>query len=133
MYQGRFKSFPVQTEDYFYQVMRYVERNALRANLVQNAAEWRWSSLGRRSGNDRSLALLSRAILADWPIPRPNDWLNLVNKPQTAAKLAALRQCVNRGCPYGGPDWIAKTTNQLGINSALRGRGRSKKEASRNT
>jgi len=34
LYQGRYKSFPVQTEDYFYHVMGYVERNALRAGLV---------------------------------------------------------------------------------------------------
>src|SRR5208283_1487697 len=33
LYQGRYKCFPVETEDYFYQVVRYVERNALRANL----------------------------------------------------------------------------------------------------
>ena len=34
LYPGRYKCFPVETEDYFYQVVRYVERNALRANLV---------------------------------------------------------------------------------------------------
>jgi len=38
MYQGRFKSFPVESDDYFYQVMRYTERNALRANLVSRVA-----------------------------------------------------------------------------------------------
>jgi len=32
LYQGRYKSFRAQTDDYFYQVVRYVERNALRAN-----------------------------------------------------------------------------------------------------
>ena len=37
MYQGRYKSFPVETEEYFYQVVRYVERNALRAGLVERA------------------------------------------------------------------------------------------------
>jgi len=26
LYQGRYKCFPVETEDYFYQVVRYVER-----------------------------------------------------------------------------------------------------------
>ncbi len=34
VYQGRFKSFPVQDEEHFLTVCRYVERNALRANLV---------------------------------------------------------------------------------------------------
>ncbi len=45
MYQGRFKSFPIETDDYFYQVMRYTKRNALRANLVVKAEEWQWGSL----------------------------------------------------------------------------------------
>ena len=38
--QSRSKSFAVETGDYFYQVNRYVERNALRANLVAKAEEW---------------------------------------------------------------------------------------------
>src|SRR5271157_4032656 len=47
LYQGRYKCFPVETEDYFYQVVGYVERNALRANLVERAESRRWSSLRR--------------------------------------------------------------------------------------
>jgi putative transposase len=46
--QGRFKAFPVQTDDHFYSVVRSVERNPLRAGLVSRAEEWRWSSLWRR-------------------------------------------------------------------------------------
>ena len=34
VYQGRFKSFPIQDDLHFITVCRYVERNALRANLV---------------------------------------------------------------------------------------------------
>ena len=34
LYQGRFKSFPVQTDEHLYAVLRYVERNAVRAKLV---------------------------------------------------------------------------------------------------
>ena len=47
VYQGRFKSFPVQEDEHFYAVCRYVERNALRANLVTRAEDWRWNSLYR--------------------------------------------------------------------------------------
>ena len=40
VWQGRFKCIPVEeTEDYFYQVVRYLERNALRANLVEQESE----------------------------------------------------------------------------------------------
>jgi putative transposase len=128
LYQGRFKSFPVQTEEYFYQVVRYVERNALRAQLVQQAEEWRWSSLsGRIRNGEPSLPMLSHSILGDWPLPRPADWLSIVNTPQTEGELAALRRCVNRGCPFGAPDWAVTTASQLGLDSAMRQRGRPKK------
>ena len=44
LYQGRFKSFPVQEDDHYFTVCRYVERNPLRANLVKRAEDWQWSS-----------------------------------------------------------------------------------------
>src|SRR5438046_6919652 len=45
VYQGRFKSFPIQGDEHFLTACRYVERNALRANLVKRAEDWTWSSL----------------------------------------------------------------------------------------
>lgn len=121
LYQGRYKSFPVQTEDYFYQVIRYVERNALRANLVERAEQWRWSSLcpGRRESHSE--------ILAAWPLPRPANWIDMVNEPQTEAELQALRHCVQRGTPLGAEDWVVATTGRLGLEASLRPRGRPKK------
>ena len=47
LYQGRFKSFPVQDDEHLLTVMRYVERNALRANLVERAEDWRWGNRSR--------------------------------------------------------------------------------------
>ncbi|MCX7419840.1 MAG: hypothetical protein NT013_09925, partial [Planctomycetia bacterium] len=52
LYQGRFKSFPVQDDEHFLTVCRYVERNGLRANLAPRAEEWRWSSLWHRRERD---------------------------------------------------------------------------------
>src|SRR5665213_2164374 len=67
LYQGRFKSFPVQDDSHFLTVARYVERNALRANLVGRAQDWRWSSLWRRvgPGGDASGVPLP---LTPWPV-----------------------------------------------------------------
>src|SRR5438309_3484915 len=45
LYQGRFKSFPVQSDEHLYTVCRYVERNARRAGLAPRAEQWRWGSL----------------------------------------------------------------------------------------
>jgi len=47
LYQGRFKSFIVQRDEYLLTVCCYVERNAVRADLVERAENWRWSSLWR--------------------------------------------------------------------------------------
>jgi putative transposase len=123
LYQGRFKSFPVQTNDYSYQVTRYVERNALRANLVERAEAWPWSSLGCGHRPIESFPLTS-----DWPLNRPTDWLEIVNRPQSDAELAALRRCVNRGCPLGDDLWSSEIEKRLGLESTKRARGRPRKE-----
>ena len=68
IYQGRFRSFPVQDGDHFLAVCRYVERNALRANLVPRAQDWRWSSLWHR---DKQTGV---PWLSAWPMPIPEDW-----------------------------------------------------------
>lgn len=119
LYQGRYKCFPVQTEDYFYQVVRYVERNALRANLVERAESWRWSSL-RQLLPDVPKSL----ILSGWPLPCPTNWIELVNQPQTEAELEALRSSVHRGRPFGNPSWIKNTADLLGLSLTLQPRGR---------
>jgi len=120
VYQGRYKSFPVETEEYFYQVARYVERNALRANLVGRAEEWRWGSLWRRRYGERKEA----SWLSDWPEPMPSDWLTLVNQPQTDSELEAIRRSVARSQPYGSDGWVRETAQHLGLESTLRARGR---------
>jgi putative transposase len=120
VYQGRFKSFPVASDEYFHQVVRYVERNALRANLVKRAEEWRWSSLWRRrSGNAEQ-----QKCLATWPLAEPSQWLKIVNRPETDAELIALRRSVNRGQPYGTASWIERCVGRLGLESTIRPRGR---------
>jgi len=123
VYQGRFKSFPVEQDDYFYQVVRYVERNAIRANLVSRAEQWQWSSLWRRESGTTE----QRRILSKWPLPCPRRWKELVNEPQTDSELLALRRSVDRGQPFGSVQWIEQTAQQLGLESTLRNRGRPKK------
>lgn len=120
LYQGRFKSFPVETDEHFYSVARYVERNALRAGLVATAESWRWGSLWRRVNN------VHAPLLTDWPLPEPRGWTKHVNQPQTEAELGAIRRCVQRGSPYGTDTWTTRTARALGLTSTLQPRGRPK-------
>lgn len=124
LYQGRFKSFPVQDDDHFLRVCRYVERNALRANLVARAEAWRWSSLWRWHQG----ATAQKRLLAAWPVRRASSWLEHVNTPQAEAELSALRRSVLRGCPYGAEPWSNRMVKRLGLECTLRPQGRPKKK-----
>ena len=44
LWEGRFKSSVVQAEDYLLTCMRYIEFNPVRANMVNDPAQYRWSS-----------------------------------------------------------------------------------------
>jgi putative transposase len=126
LYQGRFKNFPVESGLHLLLLLRYVERNALRANLVERAEDWTWGSLWRRE-NRRGLMLLS-----DWPVERPVDWVEFVNEPQSAEELEALRRSVNRGCPFGEEEWVKEVVEDLGLESTIRPPGRPRKGAVKN-
>jgi putative transposase len=122
VYQGRFKSFPVQTDEHFLAVARYVERNAVRAKLVERAEDWPWCSLWRRSQADPKV----RTSLSEWPMEPPRRWVTLVNGPEMKADLEALLRSVNRGRPFGAEAWVARIAKRLSLESTLRPRGRPK-------
>jgi putative transposase len=127
LYQGRFKSFPVEKDDHFLTLCRYVERNALRAKLARRAEDWRWCSLWRRERGDEE----AKALLSDWPVATPKNWLQWVNEAQTAGELEALRRSVQRGLPFGKEGWVKRTVRQLGLETTTRPRGRPKKSEKR--
>lgn len=122
VYQGRFKSFPVKMDEHFLTVARYVERNALRAKLVRQAENWRWSSLWRRAQGDAKLT----AWLSDWPVPSPRNWMMRVNRSETGEELETLRVSVQRGRPFGDEAWVNRMAKRFGLESTLRPRGRPK-------
>jgi hypothetical protein len=99
-------------------VLRYVERNPLRAGLVARPEDWPWSSL----------PVWLKPPLMPWldpgPAPRHPHWQEYVAAPQTEAELEALRRCVARGTPYGSSGWVRQTATDLGLESSLNPPGR---------
>jgi len=121
VYQGRYKSFPVQDDDHFYVVCRYVERNALTANLVKRAENYRWGSLSNWLGGESPIEL------APWPVRRLPRWVERVNQALGKKELTALRRSVTRSVPYGDDTWTKAMVKRLGLESTMRPRGRPKK------
>jgi putative transposase len=120
LYQGRFKSFPVQDDRHYLTVCRYVARNPLRAHLVTRAENWKWSSLHQRLTPDAECP----ELLSEGPLELPRKWLEIVNEPQPDKDVTTIRQCIRRGRPYGTEPWVARTAARLGLESTLRDRGR---------
>jgi putative transposase len=120
LYQGRYKSFPVQADDHLLTVCRYVERNALAARVVDCAEDWRFGSLWARQHGPRPL----RDLLCDWPVDRPRNWVRIVNEPLSDGQLAALKTSIERGRPYGQDQWQRTMISRLGLEHTTRREGR---------
>jgi putative transposase len=112
------EAFPIQEDEHLLVVLRYVERNALRARLVRRAEQWRWCSLRALAGEPGGVPL------HPGPAPRGDDWVDWVYQPQSEAELSALRTCIARCTPFGGESWQRTTADRLGLESSLRLRGR---------
>jgi putative transposase len=118
VWQGRYKAFPIQHDAHLLTVMRYVERNALRAGLVARAEDWPWGSLAWR---------LRRTVgpqLTQPPSPLPRDWPSLVNEPQTPSEVDALRKCAHHQRPFGTAGWVDETARRIGLPVTPPARGR---------
>jgi len=123
LYQGRYKSFIIQKDNHFLQAANYVERNALRASLVNRAQDWRWSSLWRR---DRG-SLKQKELLDSWPVPTPKDYIDYVNRPETKNGLELIRESVIKNRPFGDTSWVNKIAKEYDLGMTLKKRGRPKK------
>ena len=125
VWQGRFRSFPIQEDDHLLAVLRYLERNPVRADLVERAQDWLWSSATKPGPG---LPLLDAG-----PVPRPADWLRHVNTPQTEAEVERLRECLRRRRPFGNEWWTKATAGCMGLEASLRPRGRPRKQSALET
>ncbi|WP_206290589.1 transposase [Humisphaera borealis] len=132
LYQGRFKSFPIEGGKHFRAVCRYVEANPRRAKLVKRAEDWRWSSLAAHvdppAARPEDVAADAWPALTRWPGKKPADWEQRVNRPIEVAEAEAMKLSIARGRPYGSATWTAETAKKLGLEYTLRDRGRPRKE-----
>ena len=73
LWEGRYRATVVDSERYLLTVMRYIELNPVRADMVAHPRDYRWSELraqrGRRDGAERGLAGAAPAIPAFGPQP----------------------------------------------------------------
>ena len=123
LYQGRFEAFPIQEDDHLLIACRYVERNALTAGAVERAEDWRWGSLWARRQGTEPL----RALLSEWPVDLPKNWVRLVNRPMTEREADSFQTCMARNRPFGNESWQNTQAKRLGLSHTMRREGRPRK------
>ena len=126
IYQGSYKSNLCESDEHFLRLVRYVERNALRAMIVPVAEQWRWGSAwSRLIGTPKGVA---GVCLSEWPIEMPLDYRQILNEPQSSSELEAIRHALKRGAPLGSQMWCDEMVREYGLEKAVRPRGRPKKD-----
>jgi putative transposase len=122
LYQGTYKSFPIEEDKHLHDVIRYVEQNPLRAKLSDRAEEWMWSSLFRRQRGGKE----DNELLAVLPTALPTNYLSSVNTILNEGQLDRIRYSLTKGAPYGDDVWTADMVERYNMEGTQRGSGRPK-------
>ena len=120
LYQGRYKAFLVQDDIHLLTVLKYIERNPVRAKLSKSPKGWRWGSAQRRINGTAK----QKALLSDSPTPLPRNYPSWINTPEPTEELAALRRSVVKGVPYGGESWRDTMIRRYELEQTTRAPGR---------
>ena len=116
LYQGRYKSFLVENDKYLLMLVKYVERNPVRAKLVRACENWQWGSAWRRINGTKE----QKKLLAPSPTPLPHGYLKWINSTDDKDDLFSIRHSVNKGVPYGKERWVEKMVATHDIETTLR-------------
>jgi|SRR3989344_1420274 len=122
LYQGRYKSFLVDSDVYFLTLIKYVERNSVRAKLVEKCEDWQWGSAWRRIHGTKT----QQELLALPPFPLPSQYRRWINTPDRKDELEKIRYCMSKGAPYGRGSWVEKMVMKYNLETTLRSVGRPK-------
>jgi putative transposase len=98
LYQGRYKSFIIEEDQHLYTVLRYVERNAMKANLCARSEDWPWgSAFLRAAGNTK--------LLSPLPFDLPETYLSKLHVPLFAAEEEAVERSEQHSVAYASAGW----------------------------
>jgi hypothetical protein len=61
-------------------------------------------------------------------VARPENWLQWVHQPLTAAELKEVRQSINRGTTFSLSGWLSRIAAEFDLTASLKSRGRPRKE-----
>jgi len=112
LWQGRFFSSPLD-EAYLWLAIRYVERNPVRAKMVDKAEEYRWSSAAAHCGLQEDHVLSQKNSWMN-KLVSVDDWSDWLKTEEEKNKLKVLRSHVEKGLPCGSDDFVQTLGHKTG-------------------
>ena len=94
LWEGRFKASLVQEEMYLLRVMKYIELNPVRAQMVELPGEYRWSSFCHNSGVKRIGFIKEHELylsLGKDTLSRQNAYLEIFKTDLSPEMMALIR------------------------------------------
>ena len=132
LYEGRFKSNLVQTESYFLNCMRYIERNPVRAGMVSHPAQYAWSSFGQNvTGEPSGLVTPHPEYLALGrdAQSRGDAYYGLFRDELPDTELEEIRRSIQQGSALGGDEFCRAVESLVGRPVAYVPQGRPERQA----
>ena len=123
LYQGRYKSFLVQNDAHLLTVLKYIERNPVRAKLSKRTEDWKWGSAHRRAFGTKK----QKGMLEESPVPLPREYRTWINEPEPSEALTTIRESIRKGIPYGLESWRSAMAERHDLAHTLREPGRPRK------
>ncbi len=122
LWEGRFKSCLIQTEDYFFTCQRYIELNPVRAGMVQHPADYRWSSYNVNTSPIESNLISPHSLyieLASTDQERQQAYRRLFADLIDSVSIESIRTATNKGLVLGYDDFKDIVEKQSGQRTRL--------------
>ncbi len=119
LWQGRYFSVALD-EPHLWAAVRYVERNPVRARVVREARDYKWSSAGFHLGLRTDRLVRSST---EWG-SSVEDWSSALAAEQDQETIDLLRSRTQSGFPCGDEAFVRAISDRIGRPLLLRGRGR---------
>lgn len=120
LYQGRYKSFIIEEDTHLLTVLKYIERNPVRAKLSKTCEDYRYGSAWLRKHGDTE----QKKLLTEPPVELPRYYAQWINEPESLKELEQLRASVRRNSPFGNDAWVDHMISKYELESTVRSQGR---------
>ena len=130
IWEGRYKSSLVEEDQYVLSVMRYIELNPVRANMVASPSHYRWSSFAHHAGTRKISMIRTHPLydaMGETPNARSDAYLALFKSALDSAAMKKIKDAWITGTPLGNDYFKQMVADKLATKVGQDRRGRPKR------